>query len=690
MTGILNVLVGFLSGVGEAVDEYFQYVTLLLHGDGTNGAQNNTFLDSSTNNFTITRNGNTTQGTFSPFSKPDGAWGNYFDGSGDFLTAPSNAAFQFGSGDFTMELSVYAATNSFGEKTFLQYGLATVTGWTEVSWGFGTDASGNPFFQVSNGVNNPQFTLTSSVALTAFSWNHIAIVRSGNDFTLYLNGTSVGTTTSSFSLYDPGASSLFHIGRAHNNATSRDWPGYISNVRVVKGTAVYTGAFTPSTTPLTAITNTSLLTCQSNRFIDNSSNNFTITRNGDVKVTPFSPFPITTAYSTSVNGGAGYFDGSGDYLDVSSDSNLTIGTNDFTISMWVYFDALPATAANVFEGRPSTSANALTPAIAYSTTSNNWIYVVNGSTVINGSVATTGQWYYLVVSRLSGTTRMFLNGSQIGSDYSDTNDYVAFAADRPRIGDRGNSSGTGTPLDGYISGLEVLIGTGYSSVTVPAAPPSPTANTELLLNFTNGGIFDNTCFNTLETVGNAQIDTTTKKYGTGSMEFDGTGDYLALPGSDAFILGSGNFTVEGWAYFTTIGGASVGRGLFQMSGTAGGFTTTLTTTAAVGSRASDGKWELYGGGGATAAASATPSTNTWYHFALVKNGSNLTLYIDGVSTISKTDNTNYTGQYLVIGGYYTTTDVMAGFIDDLRITKGIARYTTTFTPPTEAFPNIGS
>jgi hypothetical protein len=89
-----------------AGDPYFNYVPLLLNGDGTNGAQNNTFLDSSSNNFTITRNGNTTQGSFSPYGSN---WSNYFNGS-DYLTASANSAFAFNTGDFTMECWYYSGT----------------------------------------------------------------------------------------------------------------------------------------------------------------------------------------------------------------------------------------------------------------------------------------------------------------------------------------------------------------------------------------------------------------------------------------------------------------------------------------------------------------------------------------------------------------------------------------------------
>ena len=88
----------------QTSDPYYPYVTMLLPGNGTNGAQNNTFLDSSTNNYSLTRNGNTTQGTISPFGSN---WSNYFDGSTSYLSLGTNSAYTFSSGSWTYEGYIY-------------------------------------------------------------------------------------------------------------------------------------------------------------------------------------------------------------------------------------------------------------------------------------------------------------------------------------------------------------------------------------------------------------------------------------------------------------------------------------------------------------------------------------------------------------------------------------------------------
>ena len=263
-----------LRGVSAVVtDAYFNLVTLLLPGNGTNGAQNNTFLDSSTNNFTITRNGNTTQGTFTPFSQT--GWGNYFDGNSSYITATSNAAYQFGTGNFTIEFWIFHSTpsTSTAYPKIFQY----------ADDGNYTNGYGAVFVTSSTTINysGPGSTYTLAGTVAANSWNHVAIVRNSSTTTLYINGTSASSNADSLN-YNYAGTYPFAIGSGRNAAGNYTaaLTGYISNFRVVKGTAVYTSNFTPPTSPLTAISGTSLLTCQSNRFLDNSSNAFAITANG--------------------------------------------------------------------------------------------------------------------------------------------------------------------------------------------------------------------------------------------------------------------------------------------------------------------------------------------------------------------------------------------------------------------------
>jgi hypothetical protein len=108
-------------------------------------------------------------------------------------------------------------------------------------------------------------------------------------------------------------------------------------------------------------------------------------------------------------------------------------------------------------------------------------------------------------------------------------------------------------MNGYISDIRVVKGTAVytTTFTPPTAPLNAITNTSYLLKFTNAGIYDHAMLNDLETVGNAQVSTSVVKYGTGSMYFDGAGDYLSRPASSLYALGTGDFTIEAWVYANT-------------------------------------------------------------------------------------------------------------------------------------------
>jgi len=639
------------TSTGEGV--LFANNVLLIHADGTNNQNNHTFLDSSNNNFTITRNGNATQGSFSPFSQT--GWSAFFDGTGDYLTVADNAALQMGSGDFTIEFWMQPTST----------GVATV-------FGKGFSASGAILMQTLSTSGRIELWVNGSLVITESSgtyspnnWYHIAVVRSGTSLVLYRNGVSTGSVTNSVNL---NSTASLGIGGDPTNL-GYTFTGYISNFRMVKGSALYTTTFTTPASPLTNIANTSLLTLQSNRFIDNSTNAFTVTRNGDTSIQAWSPFAPTAAYSTANVGGSGYFDGTDDYLRITDNAAFDFGSGDFTIECWAYTETF-ASQYNVL--------------VCQWGSSTAWIFRIQSTLIglyanIGGTqnytasvTNTTGQWDHFAVTRSGTTLTFYKNGVSVGT--TSISGTINNAAETISIGVLSEYNST-TTHKGYISGLRVIKGSAIAPTIT--SPPTNIANTSLLCNFTNAGIFDQTAKNILETVGDAKVSTAQYKYGTASMYFDGTGDRVHTgPSNPLIALGTGNFTVECWVNKLDTNH----RGIWQISSTAGGLQAS-TSNLALGYQV--GVWQIYRNGNSESASySITP--NTWYHTAVVRNSGTTKLYVNGTEVISVADTNNYTGTYMVIGGYYDTNYLHNGYIDDLRITKGYARYTSNFTAPTSA------
>jgi hypothetical protein len=222
---------------GEPTDPYFDDVVLLLHLNGSNGST--TFPDSSINPKTVSANGNAQISTAQ--SKFGGA-SVVLDGTGDYLTSNDNADFEFGSGDFTIEF--WMRLTSSARQGLISKGAPG--DWA--SFDISTDGTGSQSIQVrcSNGSGWSIDFFTSPVPTWSLNtWHYVALVRNGNTFTLYIDGTDRGSGTASISLMNNSSALL--IGRS--NFWSADAAGNIDEVRITKGVARYTSNFTAPDAP---------------------------------------------------------------------------------------------------------------------------------------------------------------------------------------------------------------------------------------------------------------------------------------------------------------------------------------------------------------------------------------------------------------------------------------------------------
>ena len=182
--------------------------------------------------------------------------------------------------------------------------------------------------------------------------------------------------------------------------------------------------------------------------------------------------------------------------------------------------------------------------------------------------------------------------------------------------------------------------------------------------------------------GNAQIDTAQSKFGGASGLFDGTGDYLSTPDSADWAFGTGAFTIDFWVRFNALPANGVCQAIvaqyvdgnnwmefyvYNSAGTYRWYFDTRVTPAA-------SKTWVWG--------NTTLAVNTWYHVAVVRYGDAWNIYQNGASFASATTTgtvPNNAGNLQI--GIWGTGDTFNGWLDELRISKGVARWTSNFTPP---------
>ena len=655
----------------EETDPNFNQTVLLLHGDGTNGGQNNTFVDSSSSGHSITRSGNPTQGTFNPFLG-EGQYSRYTQANTNVDT--HGTGITLGTNNFTIGMFVYplGCDNVLGQA--LTSGGSNRTNLYADTGGTTVILAHNQFLTAySGGVWGITINFTTAIALNQWQW--IQVDRTGNTFRVSIDGSYVagGGATAS------GSVPAIVTGTFGKRLGQDNYFGYYNNFILING--ANRGSITPPSTSLTADSNTALLLHQSNRLVNNGNTSVTLTSGDDNKIVPYSPLAPTASYSESVHGGSGYFDGTNDHVEVAvASSDFNLGTDQFTFEAWIYTESIyQQTVMIAYVGSTDFNIYIHNDAVHLYTSS----VIIDGNSGSIESFIQRNAWSHIVMQRDSSNyLTVYVNGVR---KYYTVNTTDFGATSKIRVGEHENGS---NEFEGYIADVRFVKGSAVYSgatITVPSAPLTSTGSeTKLLLNFTNASIIDNTIKNNIETVGNTQIDTSIKKFGTGSMQLDGTGDALRLPHSPTLAMDSGDWTIEFFMYYDNSSFTGYRTIIDQRN-------SSDSETSIVIYFDGGNSLDFYTAGGMKADIPTSSMTvRTFHHIALVKNGSTTKFYLDGTATGAS--DTSDTRSYVTVGDThigerYNSSQYFLGYLDDFRITKGVARYTTDFTAPTKAFAN---
>ena len=176
---------------------------------------------------------------------------------------------------------------------------------------------------------------------------------------------------------------------------------------------------------------------------------------------------------------------------------------------------------------------------------------------------------------------------------------------------------------------------------------------------------------------NPVTDTAIKKFGTSSLQLDGVEDYIGVTSNNDFGFGTGDYTVEGWFYFNSVAAQSI---LFDFRAGAG------TDVAPVVLVAAGGSVQFYSYNASRIVGSAL-ATGQWYHIAVSRTAGTTKLYVNGISQGTPwVDSTDYdVAKPLAIGAAWNGAQNVNGYIDEFRVTKGIARYGANFVAPASEF-----
>lgn len=582
--------------------------------------------------------------------------------NGALLLSASNDLFDFGTGDFTVDFFM-KPDSLVGDGVLIDARTDVYVNNSFFVRKFGSTLQ----YTINNSSGNigPTGTITSG-------WNHVAIVRSSGTSRMYINSLSAAEMSDTRNI--SAISTQVRVGAAYD--VDLDFYGRIAGLRVVKGSALYSGPriVVPSS-PSTAVADTQLLLNFGTSAVplvptwyqDSSSTPRLIAVNG------------TLTQSDEGNGVKAAEFNSASYLAIASSDAFTFGSGDFTVEFFVkpndldtagsinawITTASPTDSTGIFISRDAT--NQTQPSIAISSNS---VYVIDKSIV-------NGLWHHVALVRNGGIVSYYVNGNVIGSipisvPLTNTNNQIL-------IGGRPDFS---QQCAGKITGVRVVKGTAVysaSAFTVPTTLPTAIAGTQLLLNFSASAApvvspwySDVSLSRSVSSIG-----TVTQFNGGGGLlaaNFDGSLDYLSASNIN---FGASPFTIEG---FFNPRSLADGSGLFGSSNGAGNVPK-LVAYLSGGTI----KVELNNGSTKTelVANASNVTLSSWNHIALVRDTSNSSLYINGaqVATTAFQSTTGINTPFYV--GWTGEQTSFNGLITVFRVVSGTALYSgTAITTPT--------
>lgn len=673
---------------------------LLLAMDGTDGST--TFVDSSPYSKTPSSvNGNSQLDTT---VKKFGTASLQLDGTGDYVAYANSNDWDPGAGDYTIEFDVY-----LNENTRLQVPLQWRSGSPSEGWTFFIDVDNLRFMTWNStlGGDNVAVDIQHGEVLETDRWYHIVVTKEGSVWRLFLDGAvaAAGTELAQMSSH----SEILTIGRdTGGEVTTRDLNGYLDNIRITKGVARYVvDGFTPPTaaypisdsvppangaffllpldgtdgaTTTTEVLNGTSVTIGGSGELDSAQAKFGAT-------SYLCDGPITFSAQTLIDNG--------------------MASGNWTVEFWYRPDGTAVTSDRLFQTRDGDLFSGIS--IGHDSTSSITFLLDNSGTTpwdyTGTSVSVTDNvWQHIALVRNGTNVTLYKDGvSSLSTTYT-VPIYLNGADDciiGAQTGGRANS--------GWIDDFRISFKAEYTANFTPPASAHPTTiatgderdiffdSISLLapLDGTDGATTATDLSNTGHTLtfrGAAELDTAQKRFGTAAVLLDGVnGTGVTADDHVDFTLGSGDFTVECWVRYN-VDPSTQQMYVAKYNNTGGNnrewwLGTNATATELYFAYSTDGSNAIVGPSGAW-----NPVVDTWYHLAASRHGNAMYVFADGVllNTYDATGVTFFDGTAQVGIGCRqqdaTYKFVPNGWIDDVRVTKGVARYVGNFVRPTAPHP----